>query len=74
MVEINFCTSGDVLNYIPFAKEMSYLKNSYFSNVFFFFVDVDRYCITGMFNGSNYMCSAKRQIAERVKVVMQLPL
>lgn len=63
-----------VLNYIPFAKEMSYLKNSYFSSANFFLVDVDRYCIIGMFNGSNSMCSAKRQTVEKVKVVMQLPL
>lgn len=38
MVEIDFYTSGDILNYTPFAKEVSCSKNSDFSNVIFFFL------------------------------------
>lgn len=36
MVELDFCTSGDLLPCAPFVEHVSCLKNSYFANVNFF--------------------------------------
>lgn len=76
-MEIDFCTSGNILNCIPFAKEVSCLKKSELLLFFMLCVfsvlcfgwKLEHY-IRGMFhfNGLHFTCSAKRQAVGSIKV------